>query len=151
MPHPAAAAALLCCRDKSAGAGWNLDLKKKKRKEKKCRISKKQYNVTPVNCWKSRIYKKKYFFSVGKGFWCLFMLLSSKCLCMFPSQMTHRRRASTPAGPRGRPAAALPVTKAAGWGRGCWRPSWTSACRVHTRRTSNPAWHQAAAWMVTSW
>lgn len=68
--------------------------------------------------------------------------------CVFLSQTTHRRLVSTRAGLPGRHAAAPPVRRAAGWGRGCWRPSWTSACRVHILKTSSPAWGRDAALRV---
>lgn len=60
-------------------------------------------------------------------------------------ETTLQTRASTPTGLRGRPAARPPAIKVGGWGRGCWKPSWTPACPACTHRTLSPAWVPAAA------
>lgn len=55
-------------------------------------------------------------------------------------QMTLQKHAFTLTGLHGLPAAQPLVKRASGWGRGCWRPSWTSVFPAHTLRILSPVW-----------
>lgn len=71
------------------------------------------------------------------------------CAHSIALQMTLQRPASTPTGLPGLPAARPHVKRARGWGKGCWRPSWTWAFPAPTHKILSHVWGLVAVTKVS--